>query len=131
MITTGTVFGRLTVVGAASSRHAHTYYRCLCECGEELTARGTRLASGEKTACLSCAAAQRVIGKYIDGYRIKAFSRSQNEAPQFVAECLQCRKQIIIPKESAKPGSMPKCDCQIRRAALFSSDLDPDFLNLF
>ncbi|MBQ1736074.1 MAG: hypothetical protein II038_14600 [Lachnospiraceae bacterium] len=130
MITTGTVFGRLTVLAPAPAKHDHAYYLCRCKCGDEVVARGTRLTSGEKTACPICAAAKRVVGRYVSGYQIVGFTRSKNEEPRYIAECLQCRERVTIPKEFAKQG-IPTCECQIRRAAAISDGIiDADFFDI-
>ena len=127
MIATGSVYGRLTVLSSAFAKHGHRYYLCRCECGAELPVRGTRLASGEKTACQICAAAQRFVGKYIGSYKITGFMRSKRSSPIFTAECIQCRNEITIPKEQLR--SAPKCACQINREAIISEGtIDPDFL---
>lgn len=127
MITAGTLYGRLTVLSPAFAKHDHQYYQCRCECGEEILARGTRLVSGEKTACPACAAAQRIVGMYIDGFQIKGFLRSKGSDPRFIVECTSCRERVTIPKELLK--HIPRCECQVKRAAVISEgNIDPDFL---
>lgn len=52
---TGKIFGRLTVIGAASK---HGYVLCRCECGNQKEIRATRLTT-KKDPTLSCGCIQR------------------------------------------------------------------------
>jgi len=47
----GSVFGRLTVIGQASSRHGHRRYVCVCQCGNECTVYRGALRTGTTKAC--------------------------------------------------------------------------------
>ena len=47
----GQRFGRLLVRAFVGSRGAMAYWRCICDCGTETTARGASLRSGEIRSC--------------------------------------------------------------------------------
>lgn len=44
-------FGRLTVLEYLHTEHAHAIWRCRCECGTEIEARGQQLVSGRVVSC--------------------------------------------------------------------------------
>lgn len=48
---TGQKFGRLTVVGTVGKRGNYYYWKCRCDCGNEITTRGTNLTSGATKSC--------------------------------------------------------------------------------
>jgi hypothetical protein len=49
---TGQQFGRLTVIERAeNSNHGHAQWRCVCRCGNETTAKGNNLRSGNSLSC--------------------------------------------------------------------------------
>lgn len=47
----GQRFGRLVVVGKAPSKNKHTYWRCLCDCGNEIVVRTDSLTRGPTVSC--------------------------------------------------------------------------------
>lgn len=48
----GRAFGKLTVVKKDSSRsHAHSYWECVCECGNRKLVRGSHLITGDVRSC--------------------------------------------------------------------------------
>ena len=48
---TGLRFGRLTVVGFAEIRNRRTYWKCVCDCGEEKVACTADLRRGHTKSC--------------------------------------------------------------------------------
>ena len=48
---TGRRFGRLTVIERAENRNNHTMWRCVCECGNEITTRMDNLTRGGSLSC--------------------------------------------------------------------------------
>lgn len=49
---TGKKYGRLTVLGRDYTIiHTHAHWRCLCECGNEVTIRGTSIRQGDYVSC--------------------------------------------------------------------------------
>ncbi len=49
----GKIFGRLTVIELAGTRNHQTYWKCKCDCGNEVTVVGYDLKSGHTKSC-SC-----------------------------------------------------------------------------
>lgn len=47
----GNHYGKLTVISYYGSIHGHRYWKCLCECGKEIVARGSHLYSGNIKSC--------------------------------------------------------------------------------
>lgn len=48
---TGKKFGRLTVIERAENHNKHTYWRCLCDCGNETVVRADCLQNGISQSC--------------------------------------------------------------------------------
>lgn len=48
---TGKKFGMLTVVEFVEVRNNYAYWRCVCDCGNEKTVRGSNLISGQVRSC--------------------------------------------------------------------------------
>ena len=48
---TGKRFGRLVVLNEAERQNGHVMWRCLCDCGNEITTKGIHLVSGHTTSC--------------------------------------------------------------------------------
>lgn len=48
---TGQKFGRLLVIARAESRSRHVYWRCKCDCGNEIETRIDNLTSGGSQSC--------------------------------------------------------------------------------
>lgn len=48
---TGQVFERLTVINRAPNRNNKVFWHCLCECGNEIDARGDQLKNGRTKSC--------------------------------------------------------------------------------
>lgn len=59
---TGHRYGRLTVVSCAGSRNGRYNWKCRCDCGEECTASGLCLASGDTKSC-GCLNAEKRIAR--------------------------------------------------------------------
>lgn len=53
-------FGRLTVLNRAKIKASHSYWKCKCECGNEVIVRGRSLVCGETRSC-GCLAKERNI----------------------------------------------------------------------
>lgn len=47
----GNKYGRLTVIERAVHQSKEAYWRCVCECGNETSVRGTHLRSGDVLSC--------------------------------------------------------------------------------
>jgi len=47
----GRKFGRLTVLGKAYNKDRNTFWDCICDCGNIVTIRGTKLVHGHTKSC--------------------------------------------------------------------------------
>jgi hypothetical protein len=50
----GNVYGKLTVIEFIRTDKQTSFWRCLCECGDEKTTRGNTLRSGQCKSCGKC-----------------------------------------------------------------------------
>lgn len=48
---TGQHFGKLTAIERAPSKNSHTYWKCICDCGNTIITATTSLTSGHTTSC--------------------------------------------------------------------------------
>jgi hypothetical protein len=51
----GQKFGRLVVLVFAFIKNRQTYWDCICDCGNTITARGNLLTIGNTRSCGGCA----------------------------------------------------------------------------
>lgn len=48
---TGNKYGRLTVVSKAESKHKHTFWNVVCDCGNAVSVQSTYMKSGKTKSC--------------------------------------------------------------------------------
>lgn len=48
---TGNKYNRLTVVSRAPSKNKHTFWNCVCDCGNDFVVQGTYLKGGQSKSC--------------------------------------------------------------------------------
>lgn len=126
-VTPGQEYGQLTVLESCGMRSNHTYYKCRCQCGAEVEARGSRLLAGKKSSCVKCAAAMRRIGKYYTGYRVVDYLRSDTST-SYIVECIVCRSRYTATGSELR--RLPACSCQKRRDEIIASGkIDRDLLD--
>ena len=56
----GQRFGRLTVICRARGEYPRPYYKCICDCGNDIIVEGRRLTSGNTRSC-GCLHRQQLI----------------------------------------------------------------------
>ena len=47
----GRMFGKLTVVGFATTKNGRAFYNCKCDCGKEIIVSGSHLVTGHTKSC--------------------------------------------------------------------------------
>ena len=115
---TGRRFGRLTVVGpAVKERSRKRFWRCICDCGNQITAEGSHLKSGHTKSCgcyrreLPRQRQHNLTGRrygrlLVLGPVLEPDGSVQNW------ECLcDCGKKVICYKENLYSGATKSCGC--------------------
>jgi hypothetical protein len=72
----GQKFGRLTVVEFLEMHNTNSYWRCVCDCGEEVRAQGGNLKNGHTQSC-GCLRRDNTLarGQTENGRKTKLFSK--------------------------------------------------------
>jgi hypothetical protein len=86
---TGKRFGRLTVLAFARlDQHGSTYWRCLCDCGNESVVRGGDLRSGDIRSCGCWRSARATLLRLTHGHaRAGALSPEYHSWAAMLSRC--------------------------------------------
>jgi len=116
---TGKKFGRLVVEGPAfKDNHRQWYWKCKCDCGNEVTVRGDHLRSGVTSSC-GCFHSDRAKENFKDILGLKfgkllviAFSsrRSNEGSCYWLCKC-DCGNEIEIDGKALRSGHTQTCGC--------------------
>ena len=116
---TGQRFGELTVIGKAAEREKRRgiWWRCRCECGNEIDVPGTLLATGKRMHC-GCKTERHYAFSDITGqkfHRLTAlFPLKERDAKGSViwhCRC-DCGNEVDVPYNSLLYTNMRSCGCQ-------------------
>lgn len=93
IIPTGTRFGKLTIIEFAESRKQQSYFRCACDCGNELITSAARLKDGRTRSCgclrrevphpIKHGLAGTRIWRHWQGMRRRCFSVNTSDYPNY------------------------------------------------
>lgn len=108
----GKRFGSLRVT-AWSHRDSRSvnHWKCLCDCGVEVTVRGANLRQGGSQSC-GCRRTRKT-SKDLSGQtfgRLKALARSQGKKSGYLCECI-CGKHTVVTAYSLLRGATKSCGC--------------------
>lgn len=117
---TGEHFGRLKVVGMSHKRNRKSYWKCMCNCGNESTVEGYNLTSGKTKSC-GCLMKERVgasakdrikdlVGKTFN--RLEVMERAENLNGQVMWLCkCNCGSETTVHGYALKSGNTKSCGC--------------------
>lgn len=114
----GEKFGKLTVVGLdeEKSQNGKLIWRCVCECGNNLSISGSNLKSGHTKTC-GCSKRNRHARNFRDltGMRfgrLTVLRESEIESRKIYWECVcDCGNNAVILGDSLKQGHARSCGC--------------------
>lgn len=112
---TGQRFGRLVVINYAySNAYNASYWHCVCDCGNEITVRGTALTSGITSSC-GCMRhepkREDLIGKRFGRLMVLDYVYSNRyRAPYWRCLC-DCGNEVIARGSELKVGNVRSCGC--------------------
>ena len=109
---TGMRFGRLTVLGQAGRRGVSILWRCMCDCGNELTVLGSSLRSGKAISC-GCRRIVDITGMTFG--RLTVIERAGVVKNKMMWRCrCTCGKEIVVAGVSLRSGNTTSCGCYNR-----------------
>ena len=112
---TGMKFGRLTVLERAENKGGKTYWRCRCECGEEVTVYSHSLKSGatKSCGCLGGGKLKDLTGQKFG--RLTVLERTgSDERKNATWRCrCTCGNECIVTGHRLKSGETKSCGCWI------------------
>lgn len=106
----GMRFGNLTVLERAE--HLPSYWRCRCDCGNEIAAPSPRLQSGQKSHC-GCLAKSRteLLGRRFGKLRVRAFAGNDPSGYRWACEC-DCGQSCEVRGSLLRSGRKTSCGCE-------------------
>ena len=75
----GQRFGRLTVLEFVPTEGYRSYWKCMCDCGNEKLVASNNLQSGTTTSCGCIAREKRARSGRINGYNNRTHGKSQTK----------------------------------------------------
>lgn len=114
---TGQVFGKLTVLSLSHIKRI-TYWRCRCECGNEIVTRGSSLTSKNTQSCGCVRVEKSKRKKDFFGKRfgrltvLREVSRTGSDA-RYACLC-DCGKIKVVDRDSLTQGITRSCGCLAR-----------------
>lgn len=117
---TGKRFGRLTVIEEAGKNCGHITWRCRCDCGNEIIAKGIHLKSGHTTSC-GCKQKEVTASirfedltgkKYGKLTVLQNLGKNNNGTYEWLCQC-ECGNLTVVPSHSLKGGLTHSCGCLV------------------
>lgn len=121
---TGNRFGKLVVLERfANYKKDQTYYRCKCDCGNEVITNSSRLRNGKKTSCGCEYKSKRkfedLTGKKFNKLKVIKLSHSKKRSDGrsvYFWECLcDCGNTTIVQSSHLKTGHTMSCGCVLEK----------------
>lgn len=114
-------FGRLTVKEhdiEKSKEKKSTYWKCICDCGQNCSIKATHLKSGAATSC-GCYNKQRIretqmidlTGEIIGNIKVIKKDDSKKNQTNWVCECLLCGTVFSTNSYCLRTGQTKSCGC--------------------
>lgn len=118
---TGKRFGKLYVVEQAETRtqgsgRRQVYWKCRCDCGNEIEVQANNLRSGHTISC-GCAKVDAGIRKRSDlsGKRFSRLTVMKETAPHEKERCWICKcdcgKETVVQQNNLVSGEVKSCGC--------------------
>lgn len=119
----GKRFGELLVLSQAPSVNEHTYWLCLCDCGNIHKVEAYKLASGKITHCRNpIHRVENLVGNTYGYLYVKEFSRRENYRTFWKCVCTYDGNEIEVDSASLKFGVTRSCGHLHKSACEGSSD---------
>lgn len=113
----GEKFGKLKVESFNRIENEHTYFNCLCDCGNKCVIDSDRLKNKRKINCGHCyrkridgTLIQDLTGETHGFLKVTGFDRRENGSSYFYCICV-CGNKVSVPSASLKSGHTISCGC--------------------
>lgn len=109
----GKKFGELEVIelDEEKTKNGKTYWKCLCSCGNTVSALASKLKSGRRTNC-SGYAHDKVVGKKFGRLTVCSKFISENGKRKFLCKC-DCGNEVYVLTKHLISGHTQSCGCKI------------------
>lgn len=109
---TGSVFGRLLVLGFSHTHQGNAYWLCECLCSTETVVTGSKLKSGhtKSCGCLNNEKFQDLTGKTFNRLKVLSLAYKEDKRSYFTCLCT-CGKETIVRSDLLKSGHTKSCGC--------------------
>ena len=104
--------GNLTIIDFHHKTNAHSYWRCICDCGRETVVRKDCLSTArtKSCGCLKSSVAKKNIGEKINRLTIIGLAKTKTGHNGFEALC-ECGSITIASRSDLKSGHTKSCGC--------------------
>lgn len=110
---TGEKFNRLTVLGVDHKRGKSYYWKCRCDCGNEVVVFGGALTSGHTKSC-GCAHKKALLkdltGKTFNRLTVIEYSHQEGKRHYWKCKC-SCGNEVIMDGKYLRNGTIKSCGC--------------------
>ena len=119
----GQRFGRLTVIEFDGIRNQKSFWKCHCDCGNDIVAQGTYLTFGDTK---SCGCLKHETNCRFDDLTGKTFGRlfvvervenSASKQVQYLCRCA-CGKEKVVLGNHLKSGATKSCGCYMAECTI-------------
>lgn len=112
----GQKFGKLSVVSFAYARNNHTYWNCICDCGNTFIASGKSMRSGNTSSCSCINHGKGQIRKNIKGKKFGFLEAVNyrgviNGHSVWTCKC-ECGNMVDVDISSLMSGNTLSCGCR-------------------
>lgn len=120
---TGQRFGELLVISQAPTVNNHTYWICLCNCGNLYKAESSKLISGTVGHCANTIhLLTNIVGNKYGNLTVKEFSHRENNRTFWRCVCDCDGREVIVDGNALKSGATTSCGHKHKTACIGSTD---------
>ena len=106
---TGQKFGKLTAIEYDHSEKGKVYWKCLCDCGNEIVVSAGNLREGGQKSC-GCSRRDDLTGQVFNRLTVVKFYASIEGKAFWLCKCI-CGNEKIAEARMLKVGSIQSCGC--------------------
>ena len=122
---TGERFGKLVLIERIPNyKNKRTYYRCLCECGNEILVSDSNLTTGHVKSCgcltkIHMNRRKDYTGKHFGRLTVIEMLYNYGKNNRTYAKCVcECGNETIVDMQNLKNGATKSCGCLERESRL-------------
>lgn len=106
----GNKYGKLMVVEFAGSENNQAMWKCMCDCGNEVTVSGKKLRQGNTKAC-GCLAYNNLMGKVFGRLTVVGYTEKRVRG-NIVWQCAcECGRMKLVEGAKLTVGAVKSCGC--------------------